>query len=358
MADLGLLYAFGLDPQSEQGGIPLSANMAMDSSTDGMWIIFQAPVTGPILSHVSMRLGALTGNSPTYVISLQGVAADGTPDGTIKGGASPASVEITPAAGLAGTCPTWALANSYDTSAGEWLAFVLAPKAGTTIDGSNNWSFTYRCSTSVTCWFASKTATIDSGTPTARATALPFGISDGTTWWGEGLYDTSAYATTGSSPAYAGNLFTLPAGMGDTVTCWGAWTPMYQSSAGKTVTASLLNAADGVLAATTWDDDTRLGGSRVFWDDGPIPLTCGTPYRVVWTSADANFRHYYIKAATAAMLDVWAWQRIPVWTQGSPGSWTDTAGKRSLGGIILSGITEPAGGGGFFIPHQYIGFGR
>ena len=319
-------------------------NFVLDSTTDALQIVFQAPVSGPVLTKGAVRVGALTGASPVYRLSLQGVdMANDRADGTVKGGGSPVSVTFTPEAGDAGKIKEYTFANSYDSSPGEWLALVVDYSSGT-CDGSNNWSFGRNSNLSTPG--SPHAVTVDAGTPTRRQGAV-FGVSDGSSWWGWDLWQSSMFETANTASLYCGNQFTLPAGMGDTVSCVGA-------SFGSSYVASVpirlsLYAADGTTLLASTDTPTNAltqVNGWVFWDDGPVTLTCGVAYRLVAAGVANSTRVTYLDVASTAHWSAFPWGNIGSWTQGTAGSWTETATRRALISPVISDITEPAGGGG------------
>jgi hypothetical protein len=109
--------------------------ITLDGSGDKIASVFISE-TASAITHVGYRQGAATGTPPTYRLSIQGVDSSGNPDGTIKGGGSPASGTFTPTAGEDGEWVWIALTNSYTPALGELLSIVLDYSSGT-VDGSN-----------------------------------------------------------------------------------------------------------------------------------------------------------------------------------------------------------------------------
>lgn len=115
-----------------------NGSFSMNSASNLTAAIFKNELpSGEAITHVGFHYGSRTGTPPTYRISLQGVTSD-APDGTVKGGGSPASATFTPPADS-----TWnntfqwvALDNPYSASVDELLALVIDHSSGT-IDGSN-----------------------------------------------------------------------------------------------------------------------------------------------------------------------------------------------------------------------------
>jgi hypothetical protein len=335
---VALIGPTGLFPlyASGQYTIPSISNQAIDASNDGVAWVFLAPTTGPLLTKAAVRCGALTGSAPTYVLSIQGVAAGGVPDGTVKGGASPVSVEITPASGDAGKVKEYTFDNSYDSAPGEYLALCIRPKAGTTVDGSNNWSFTrYASGVSGIPY----TVLTNTGTNSLQYEGTCFGVSDGTNWWGLGLVQAATYVATDGNPVCAGNLITLPAGMGDTVRCIGLWEQLVYTSG--TQTLKLYDSADNLLAdiAIPYTGGYSIGAvAMARFDSAAVTLTCGQTYRAVVSVGRVN----YVDVGAVGHWDIFSGGSAVQWTQGNTGAWTETATRRAMCGLLIDDVTELA----------------
>src|SRR5690349_17324025 len=91
-----LLASFGWPLRFPSASLSL-VTFALDASNDALEIIFQAREAITI-SRLWFRHTAITGTSPVYQISLQGVDASGNPDGTIKASGN-AKATFTPTAG-------------------------------------------------------------------------------------------------------------------------------------------------------------------------------------------------------------------------------------------------------------------
>lgn len=110
------------------------AVVRLDSASDEYAIVFRAQKDMTV-NQVGLVVDNLVG-SPTYLVSIQGVSAStGDPDGTIKGGGSPASSNWSPSA----TGLQWVtLDNSYNVSAEEVISIVVEDgTSGTNPDASN-----------------------------------------------------------------------------------------------------------------------------------------------------------------------------------------------------------------------------
>src|SRR5262245_2059365 len=104
---------------------PAISNFTLNANNDQVEFVFQVREAVTI-TRLGFRQGTVTGTSPEFKISLQGVDTSGNPDGTIKGGGSPAEDLFTPAGGANSTWLWKTLDNSYAAAAGEFLASVIA----------------------------------------------------------------------------------------------------------------------------------------------------------------------------------------------------------------------------------------
>lgn len=86
------------------------------------------------ITRVAIYVASISGTPPTYKIGLQGVDANGEPDGTYLGGGSPASVSSSSWTGAVSNWKT--LDNSYVCTRGQLLALVIEYDSGT-VDGGN-----------------------------------------------------------------------------------------------------------------------------------------------------------------------------------------------------------------------------
>jgi hypothetical protein len=119
---------------SNQLGTNARATQRLDATSDEYAIAFRVQKAMTV-DQLAITVDAVTG-SPTYQVSIQGVnAANGDPDGTIKGGGSPASTQWAPTA----TGLQWiTLDNSHTVSSGDSICIVIEDgTSGTNPDGSN-----------------------------------------------------------------------------------------------------------------------------------------------------------------------------------------------------------------------------
>lgn len=201
-------------PQNSNFGI--NGTHLLTSSTHGWGVGFRARDTNPI-THLGFLYNTRAGTPPTYRVSLQGMAAaTGRPDGTIKGGGSPASGTFTPPANSTWDS-TWqwvALTNSYTPTLGEELCFWVDYSSGT-VSGANYSGFTSNLATGVGLPQLEyyPVLKLASGTYT-KTSAMPiFGVRTASTRYGniiQSAYNSRSASTVGHRQAMT---FSLPSGI-------------------------------------------------------------------------------------------------------------------------------------------------
>lgn len=328
------------------------ANFSLDGSGDKIAFIFQAEEAATI-THLGVRLGTKTGNPPTYKISFQGVdASTGTADGTVLGGASPASATFDPTAWTAGTFNWVALANSYAVTRGQNLAIVVEydTVAGETIDGSNYASFSYRNAN-----INGRGWTYDGATWTGSSTNGPHGYKSSTKAYGWPCQTSDGAVTTfenDRTPDEVGMKITVPAAVCATYKIAGLMVQSRMTTANTSMDIVLYD-TDGttVLQSVTLDSEmTPTNTHYVYFDEATLStLNAGSAYRLVIKANDAvssNY-YYYMDFPDAISAECADFGGNVVWTERTDaGAWTDTNTRRFGGAAILSDITEPTAGGG------------
>jgi hypothetical protein len=343
-----LRVGFPFDPASSPG----FTTFTLDASTDAMEFIFQAPES-IVITKLGFRYGARTGTPPTFKISLQGVDGSGNPDGTIKGGGSPASATFTPPASTAwdGTWQWVTLANSYTCARGELLALVIKFDSGT-IDGSNNSSFTELVNAGSEAQGFPYAIQNNAGARTKRPLLPVYGYASSTTAYGNPCETAIAKAVFGSTdnPDEVGMTFNLPAGWGDTYKVVGVRF-LISPNAGSTLDVTIYD-TDGstVLQRVAYDTDhgtTSTAQYEILFDEATLStLNFGSTYRVSVAPA-GTITLYGLQVDAAADWDAWpGGQDFAYSTRVDAGAWTQDATKRLLLELILADVTEPAGGGG------------
>jgi hypothetical protein len=113
----GMLYNGGLSVASLDG----VTNFKIATFFQLGDTVTHGPLTGCYVNCTSIT------SPPVFQLSLQGITTRGTPDGTIKGGASPVSTTFTPTVSHS----IISFANSYTGTVGEIVCAVLELSSGT-----------------------------------------------------------------------------------------------------------------------------------------------------------------------------------------------------------------------------------
>lgn len=354
MADLASLYG-GMTKFGFPSGTVTPANVTMTGTGIGWGAIFESETTDAI-THLGFLYGARGSSTPAgYTIGLEGVSVTtGAPDGTYKGGGSPASGTFTPPDDTSWNS-TWqwvALTNSYAPAAyGENLALTVRYASGT----NNSETFT----TDVDSFVAATThgmpyaSRLSAGTWTHRARPPIFGYRTASGRFGhiyQSTYQTNSASTVGHRVAMK---FTLPAGSGDTFKLRGFRAFSRFAAAGKNPLAKIWNAS-AAEASKTLDTDiiattaTTLNTRTHIFTTRPT-LSFGTTYYIGYEVADASSGELRINGIQLASGD-------DLQAHGLAGNfhlatyngsvWADDTTVRPLVELLFDDITEPAGGGG------------
>lgn len=345
-------------------------NFSMNGSTDQLETIFDAE-PGTVITKLGVRHNSTTGTSPNYKLSLQGVDSTGIPDGTIKGGGSPASVVFSPSSlGWSASTFNWlTLDNPYTVPEDDCvLAHVIAYDSGT-VNGSNFSSFSQRASAGRVVSFPYSIQN-DAGSRT-RSNSGPviFGYASSSRAYGSPILNFGTHAFnsgTGTADEY-GVKFSVPSTWCATYKLLGIRFPGTLAASGSTVLAlyggSDLTAANSTGATTettshdsrTFDHDQVASNSgtnmlELLFDDDPRPtLYADAVYRISWQPQNANsVTLLYSSVATASDWDAFdGGQLLSKCLRLNAGNWSsDVATDRIVCELILTDITAPSGGGG------------
>lgn len=344
----------GLGFTNLTGGLPTFNGFALDQTTDQLEWITHAPGGGSItITRLGVRLNSTSGATPTYKFSLQGVTGAGVPDGTIKGGASPASRTFNPDL-LGWTASTWnwvTLDNSYATTSGEQLAIVIAYDSGT-IDGSNFATFANTLSNAPTTHHP-YVINNNAGTR-ARQTLMPiYGFATSSRAYGRPLQSVTnqAFNQTSTPDEYA-IAFTPTAGWGNTFLVGGVRLERCAVIAATTLNARLYDGTTAIQSIAQDADMDAAASSQaarewLFPESSLTALSFGSTYRVgIATASNTNMAVTNLGVAAAADWDAWPYgQTFFMSTRTDAGAWTDDATRRIWGELLLADWTEPAGGG-------------
>lgn len=145
MADIKVNIPVGfVDDRSGNSSTFTSAFLSTTTTSVGM--LFRGTTTEPI-THIGLLSAGITGTPPTYKVTLEGKdGSTGLPDGTIKGGVSPASAEFTPTGWAAGEVHWIELDNSYTPSSINEVLWATVRYSSGTVDGSNRFRIAYNYS--------------------------------------------------------------------------------------------------------------------------------------------------------------------------------------------------------------------
>lgn len=329
-------------------------NHIVDASNEGVSFAFLSETSGAI-TKVGFRYGARTGTPPVYRASLQSLNTSGTPDGTVLGGGSPASVTFTPPADT-----TWdglfqwvTLDNSYTPTLGQSLAIVIEYSSGT-IDGSNNSSFTRSILGMDSSPANPYSLTNTGGTWAKQTTGAVFGYATASTRHGRIV--SSAYSTTVNTSGHRSTAaITIPSYLGTSVAILGINFFGRVGSAAATAKICVWDAAGTELAATiTLDCDHQANvSSNTNWRaifTTPPTLTPGTKYYFGVESISNST--VGVSGATLSEADdrmaypIGASRALATWN-GS--AWTETDTVMPFVDLIFDDITPASGGGTLII---------
>lgn len=335
-------------------GSPAVTNFLHDATTDQSEFIFRAPE--PItITKLGYRYGLRALTPPTFKISLQGVDASGNPDGTIKGGASPASATFTPPADTTWD-NTWrwqTLDNSYTCTRGEALAVVIAYSSGT-VSATNNSSFgNTQSATGVSLWGLPYAIQNNAGTRTKQVLMPLFGYASASKVYGYPLSALYAPATgLNTTPDEIALAFNLDSGYGSTFQVAGVrllWT----QAAATSLRLQLYTGTTVLQSLASFDCDQTGGAGltryvEVYFGDSTLStLNFGSTYRVGLRPNEATTQTFRgITCAAAADLEAYAGgQQFYLSTRTDDGAWTDDTASRPFIDLILADVTKPSGGG-------------
>ena len=326
------------------------SNFSLDASGDKLEIIFQAFDASQITT-VGIRYGVRTGTPPTYKVSLQGVGSDGNPNGTIKGGGSPASATFTPPADTTwnSTLRQITLDNAYTPTRGEMLAIVVEYSSGT-ISGSHNSSFTSVLSnlmSSVGFPYAIENA---AGSRTRSSEVPMFWYGAGSTYRGSSGNTMAAPVFHADSTPYDeyGMYFSIGPSHVSTYTVRGVVMHLSIPAAGKTFAMKLYDDTT-VLQDATFDTDAFSTNSAyrnvtLLFDEVTLStLVAGTTYRIAFKGADSG-TSLGIKVvgynSTSQQKAVFGEATFGRTQRVDDGSWVNDV-PRVMGGIIIGDWSPP-----------------
>ena len=268
-------------------GAQTFSSLAIDGATDTLEWVFQLEES-VLITHVGFRPTLRTGTPPTLETGLMGQSS-GIPDGTFKGGGSPASATFTPPASTAWNA-TWqwvALANAYQGSPGESLTSLVRYSSGT-VDGSNNLSIASD-SNGFHGRVALPYAIQNNAGSRTRSGQLPiFGYKSASKSYGFpfSVFNATAYSSD-SSPNERALAFTIPYGMGSSFTIRKVRLRITTPAAAKNLRVDLYEGTSVLQTTGTLSSDNLRVNAQdsnileaIFTDTTLAVLRPGTVYRV------------------------------------------------------------------------------
>lgn len=285
------------------------------------------------------------GTAPTYRISIQGVDANGNPDGAIKA-AGQAYADFTPTGtGNDGKLIWFALGTPYTCTPGELLALVIQYQSGT-VNASNHTRVTIR---SFATQFQENTiynAAGDGAWTRQTYAGHPFAYGNATETHGaphQAL--TSPAIQADSNPNEYALVFTIPTTLCAAYTIRGINFAGITPPAGKSFTVTLYD-TDGttILCTRSFDSDALTnqatsGPYRALFTDNPLPiLYAGAQHRIAIKpdQTTTNLRWYLLGHADVSDLDAYPFART--WylsTRYNAAAWQDTPTTRPIATLII-----------------------
>lgn len=340
---VGLYPTMGIDDTT-----PTETNLALDGTGDEAGGIIQAQDENAI-THIGFR-HETNASPPTYLASIQGVDANGLPDGTVKGGGSPASATFDPTSFGDNTFQWIELDNSYTPSLGEFLYAVIEYSSGT-IGASNDMTVTRAISgiRSSISRFPTGATTTNNWSGKTDAPAGPFAFRTASTRYGLPYGATLTAGSIGTNGHREACRFQIPANTFSSVKCKGVSLAVNWPTSADFI-VGLWNASGTSLGSVTVDEDyltSTTDGVGTFIFDTEITLSPATTYYVgierttvacglIYQDMDEDNNLLCFPLGTASYYGTY-----------NLSSWSDDTGRRPVGvDLILSDMTSGAGGGG------------
>lgn len=343
---------FGAPYPTFAGNGGLNAILLNQATNAAEWV-FQSATTDPIVRLGYFQFTAIS--APVYQISLQGVDANGNPDGVVK-----ASTTFTPSSATDNQWSWRTLDNAYTPSRGEYLALVISYVSGT-IDSSHRLgAFPYMPTNGFPAAFPYYTANVG-GVRTRNIGLSVFGYQTASATFGYPLNSGTTTVTfnSTSNPNEYGAKFSFLASGNGTYKIAGLRLP-FGFAAGSTVKFRLYrggNASDTtVLQDVTLDTDYFVTTNRIaeiYFDESTLsPLNCGDTYRLSVAPQSSTSQTISIfSVPTAADMAAFAGGANFTLSTRSGGNWTDTPTQRIWIEALLDDFTPVSGKPRIDVPH-------
>lgn len=311
------------------------ASILLDAANEKAAYIVQAPKSGTI-DRVCFRSTTVTAAEAAALVRVETVV-DGTPSGTLFGTNTSGTANIN-------ASDTWyevTLTAGAAVTKGDWLAVVVALPVGTS--GNLNLARGNQAHVSRP-YVAHFTAAW------SKITAPPIGAlryNDASYPHIPGLLSFDSLATgtfqTATNPDERGNKITVP------FACkvWGIWQNGVTSDGDFTV--KLYDDADTVLSDLAVDGDHHSDTAAVsefIGFDNEVTLAAGDVVRLTLL-ATAGTSTALVEATCPSGLSAAlpGGGQMVYTTRNDGGAWTDTTGKVAFLGLIVSALSDGAGGG-------------
>jgi hypothetical protein len=338
-----LKVAFGWTNPRATVGMSIGPAFGLSASNSAVEFIFQA-FEAATITRLWYRQSSVTGTSPVYQISLQGVDASGLPDGTIKASGN-AKATFTPVAGNNNTGNWINLTSSYTCTRGELLAIVIAYSSGT-VNASNLASFSDQVASGVlevTPYLIENTA----GTRVRSRNQMLYGYGSASVAYGNpALNFTQQGFNDGSNPDEYALRFIVPATWFGSYKVAGVKALVGAPPAGSSLTWTLY---DGTTALQTYTQDSDyFQGTTVtpmeilFTDTTLATLTSGNVYRLAVKNNHASSNMTLMTQQVTANADLAAYPGGIEWyqsTRNNAGAWTDVNTTRPFVEPLFSDFT-------------------
>jgi hypothetical protein len=324
-----------------------ATNQVLNNSAHKIAFVFSARKTMTV-NALGTRLGVITGTTPTYRISIQGLNASGEPDGVVSSGSD---ATFSPSAlGWTNGTFNWVSVSGASITRGTLYAIVIEHSSGT-IDASNNASFTLNASTTHPANFGLPYHLINTGAWAKQTNSEPvYGYRDATHTFGNPYV-----ALTTTTLATNGHRFALKhafaAGYGDTFRVRGIMVHAFHSPAAGTYKLGIWDASGTELVSVSHDSDvmssTAIRLCRGFFA-GTLPtLSFGTTYYYGFERVSSHsFQGRAIEVAASADLGAFPFGSGAVLSTWDGSAWTDVPTQVPPMTLYLDDITEPSGGAG------------
>jgi hypothetical protein len=320
------------------------SSMTIDATNDAAEFLFQAEEDATI-THLGFRYTSKgAGTPPLYTIALKDVTSSGVPGSTTY-----ASGTFTPPNDTSwdGTFQWVALSASYAVARGTLYAITIST-AGT----PNSDQFTLTMGATANFPLAILN---NAGSRTDQTVQPIYGYRSSSKRYGNPIqsFNTAVSYNSGSTPDERGIVFTLDAGVSDTFNVLGVNTPVTVASTTLGINFSLETTGGTVLQSENFPkgaiNTASARGTSIYFDESTLAdLAFGTKY-YLWIGSD-NATSITIRTLGFASADdaaaVCSRGAFASVTRTDGGAATEDATTLILADLIISDITEAAGGGG------------